>query len=174
MSRVSNLLLEVNGQPRSKLRATPSGLSSGKRRILQAAMALYDENGQKPFLQEELIVAAYKLDQNAFGLAGFEDEYCDSHRVMSLVCGKKGLAGSAGLLQRVGRGRYTITREGMREAAAADVAQIARCRVCGCTDDDCRQCIAKTGEPCTWVEPDLCSACAEEEDTKLEREMGKA
>jgi hypothetical protein len=37
-----------------------------------------------------------------------------------------------------------------------------RCRVCGCTDDDCRQCIAKTGQPCHWVEPDLCSACAEE------------
>lgn len=34
-----------------------------------------------------------------------------------------------------------------------------RCRVCGCTDDDCRQCIKQTGAPCHWVEPDLCSAC---------------
>lgn len=34
-----------------------------------------------------------------------------------------------------------------------------RCRVCGCTNDDCRQCIAKTGRPCYWVELDLCSAC---------------
>jgi hypothetical protein len=34
-----------------------------------------------------------------------------------------------------------------------------KCRVCGCTDDDCRQCIQKTGEPCYWVEADLCSAC---------------
>lgn len=34
-----------------------------------------------------------------------------------------------------------------------------RCRVCGCTNDDCSQCIEKTGEPCTWVEDDLCSAC---------------
>ena len=33
------------------------------------------------------------------------------------------------------------------------------CRACGCTDEDCRQCIEKTGEPCYWVEPDLCSAC---------------
>lgn len=33
------------------------------------------------------------------------------------------------------------------------------CRVCGCTDDDCRQCIERTGEPCYWVEEDLCSAC---------------
>jgi hypothetical protein len=37
-----------------------------------------------------------------------------------------------------------------------------RCRVCGCTDDDCHQCIEKTGKPCHWVEDDLCSACAEE------------
>lgn len=33
------------------------------------------------------------------------------------------------------------------------------CRVCGCTDMDCRQCVEKTGEPCHWVEEDLCSAC---------------
>ncbi len=33
------------------------------------------------------------------------------------------------------------------------------CRVCGCTDSDCRQCIKKTGHPCYWIEPDLCSAC---------------
>lgn len=41
-------------------------------------------------------------------------------------------------------------------------AQLRRegvCRVCGCTDNDCMQCVEKTGEPCHWVEPDLCSAC---------------
>lgn len=36
------------------------------------------------------------------------------------------------------------------------------CRICGCTDEDCSDCIVRTGEPCTWVEPDLCSACAPE------------
>jgi hypothetical protein len=35
------------------------------------------------------------------------------------------------------------------------------CRVCGCTDDDCPECIERTGEPCSWVEGDLCSACVE-------------
>ena len=39
--------------------------------------------------------------------------------------------------------------------------QVPFCRVCGCTDDDCRQCIEKTGQPCSWAEPDLCSACAD-------------
>lgn len=33
------------------------------------------------------------------------------------------------------------------------------CRVCGCTDINCKQCIEKTGEPCYWIEPNLCSAC---------------
>jgi hypothetical protein len=36
--------------------------------------------------------------------------------------------------------------------------------VCGCTDDDCRQCIEKTGAPCYWIESDLCSACRPSRD----------
>ncbi len=36
---------------------------------------------------------------------------------------------------------------------------VQACRVCGCTDDDCSGCIERTGQPCHWVEPDLCSAC---------------
>jgi hypothetical protein len=34
-----------------------------------------------------------------------------------------------------------------------------KCRVCGCTDGDCSGCILRTGKPCHWIEPDLCSAC---------------
>lgn len=34
------------------------------------------------------------------------------------------------------------------------------CRVCGCTDADCSGCIERTGQPCHWVGPNLCSACA--------------
>jgi hypothetical protein len=33
------------------------------------------------------------------------------------------------------------------------------CRECGCTDNDCRGCIERTGRPCYWVKDDLCSAC---------------
>jgi hypothetical protein len=40
------------------------------------------------------------------------------------------------------------------------VETVRKCRICGCADDDCHQCIEKTGEPCFWVEEDLCSACA--------------
>ena len=35
-----------------------------------------------------------------------------------------------------------------------------RCRQCGCVDEDCSSCIERTGEPCFWFEPDLCSGCA--------------
>lgn len=36
------------------------------------------------------------------------------------------------------------------------------CRVCGCTDACCQACIERTGAPCHWVDPDLCSACRDE------------
>jgi hypothetical protein len=35
-----------------------------------------------------------------------------------------------------------------------------KCRICGCTDNNA--CIGVEG-PCYWVEDDLCSACAEDE-----------
>lgn len=44
--------------------------------------------------------------------------------------------------------------------------RIQRCRKCGCTEDDCRQCIAAQGFPCSWVDIDLCSRC-ENEDPKI-------
>ncbi len=39
------------------------------------------------------------------------------------------------------------------------------CRVCGCTDSDCSQCAQAQGHPCHWVEPDLCSRCADMKKT---------
>ena len=37
---------------------------------------------------------------------------------------------------------------------------MSKCVVCGCTDRDCRGCVEKTGGPCWWFGPDICSACA--------------
>lgn len=52
--------------------------------------------------------------------------------------------------------------EEMLDEAVAEVRRGPRaCRVCGCTDDDCRGCIERSGRPCSWAEPDLCSACVE-------------
>jgi hypothetical protein len=53
-------------------------------------------------------------------------------------------------------------REGRGAEATTEIfdeTATVRCRVCGCTDWDCSQCIKTTGAPCSWVEPDLCSAC---------------
>jgi len=51
------------------------------------------------------------------------------------------------------------------DAAARFVVELVTgaraCRVCGCTDADCRDCIARSGSPCHWVGADLCSACAD-------------
>jgi len=44
---------------------------------------------------------------------------------------------------------------------AATLATPGECMVCGCTDEDCSGCIARTGMPCSWANTaeTLCSAC---------------
>lgn len=37
-----------------------------------------------------------------------------------------------------------------------------KCRICGCTNDDCSQCVEVQGFACYWVEDDLCSRCFNE------------
>lgn len=54
-----------------------------------------------------------------------------------------------------------VTRR-LRQLLAPGTKQMRKCRVCGCTNSDCRRCVEKTGRPCWWVEDDLCSACEEE------------
>lgn len=49
-----------------------------------------------------------------------------------------------------------------------------QCRVCGCTEDNCSQCIKKTGNPCHWVEDDLCSACKEPEPIDILNQIEKS
>lgn len=56
-----------------------------------------------------------------------------------------------------------------------DVNHVRRCRVCGCTDHNCQQCIEKTGSPCYWVEDDLCSACVNpESNVNLSMQLGNS
>ncbi|MEO5915600.1 MAG: hypothetical protein ABIS50_15305 [Luteolibacter sp.] len=50
--------------------------------------------------------------------------------------------------------------EPLADGVMVFAAEIVRsCRVCGCTDEDCTDCIERTGQPCHWVGDDLCSAC---------------
>lgn len=39
------------------------------------------------------------------------------------------------------------------------------CVICGCTDENCSQCIEKTGAACAWLDHEemICSACAFED-----------
>lgn len=69
-------------------------------------------------------------------------------------------AGGDGLIMPKTAGER-IVNEGVKVEPKSAVrrCRVCGCRVCGCTDDDCRQCIAKTGTPCHWIEEDLCSAC---------------
>jgi hypothetical protein len=55
------------------------------------------------------------------------------------------------------------------DKAADEEPEEKTCRECGCTEEDCKQCIEKTGKPCTWVEDDLCSACAIKEDPNVQQ-----
>jgi hypothetical protein len=65
--------------------------------------------------------------------------------------------------------RYPSTDKADALAWAREVRELMRmidpvtdqCSVCDCTDLDCSQCVARTGEPCYWFGPALCSACAE-------------
>jgi len=42
-----------------------------------------------------------------------------------------------------------------------------QCMLCGCTDDDCRQCVEVQGRPCYWIAKNICSRCAIEAAVKF-------
>ena len=52
-------------------------------------------------------------------------------------------------------------RDAIRDSEGSDFPA-GKCRDCGCTDEDCSGCIEKSGRPCYWVEPSLCSVCAKQ------------
>ncbi len=60
--------------------------------------------------------------------------------------------------------RFTARRpspgDGRQRGLNLTAAMVRTCRSCGCTNQDCRQCIQRTGQPCHWISADLCSACA--------------
>lgn len=49
-----------------------------------------------------------------------------------------------------------------------------KCRLCGCTDADCSGCVEKTGQRCSWVALDLCSACAAAAQVEAQEERRPA
>jgi hypothetical protein len=57
---------------------------------------------------------------------------------------------------------FVARGQAAQRAADKIIAVFGVCRICGCTDEDCRSCIEATGEPCSWADDThtLCSRCA--------------
>lgn len=64
-------------------------------------------------------------------------------------------------VREVGPGAEPAAPDGNVASPPSHPIDAQVCRMCGCTDDDCSGCIQRTGQPCYWVEDDLCSACAD-------------
>lgn len=62
-------------------------------------------------------------------------------------------------LEALGMASVNDFAEAVIDLPAGSMIVPGRCRICGCTDNDCSQCIEKTGNPCHWISEDLCSAC---------------
>ena len=54
----------------------------------------------------------------------------------------------------------------VNKTSSTDETKDRVCRDCGCTDDNCQQCIEAQGHPCHWVEENLCSRCATEPENE--------
>lgn len=65
-------------------------------------------------------------------------------------------------IAKVEKQEFSVTvSESPESPESPEETKERKCRVCGCTEENCSQCIEKTGGPCHWVEEDLCSACVE-------------
>ncbi len=64
------------------------------------------------------------------------------------------------MVQALLAGRKTMIRRIIKQKSNV-------CMFCGCTDNNCKVCIERTGEPCYWIndEKTICSACAEDKST---------
>lgn len=89
-------------------------LTVGQKIILAASVL--DKNGQSPFSDEDLTVAAWKEYPSEFGLRGYKEIYPDNNKVNSTIMGERGLA-KRGWLVKMGQKLYALTREGRREVA---------------------------------------------------------
>jgi len=85
---------------------------------LLVAAAQISGSGRDAFTAEDLVVAAWQLFPDTFGLQGYAHQYPDSNRVLTYIMGStKGLAGS-GLTERVGEKTYRLTSAGLAAASA--------------------------------------------------------
>ena len=89
-------------------------------KLLLAAAKLADR-GKRPFSAEDLVVTAWRMYPDTFGLAGFANDqgypaYPDSNRVYAEIMGTKPIR-KRGLLVKAGNKMYDITASGQESAA---------------------------------------------------------
>jgi hypothetical protein len=83
---------------------------------LLLAAAQLEEEGKSPFSAEDLVVAAWRLDPETFGLAGYMDDrgrpaYPNSNRVFAEIMGSKPIR-KQGLLAKSGTKTFRLTESG--------------------------------------------------------------
>jgi hypothetical protein len=83
-------------------------------KVLLAAKAVSGGNVEKDFTAEDLVVAVWKQDPQAFGLRGHEQNYPDSNKVYTKIDGKSGLV-AKGWLAKHGERTLRITMKGLSE-----------------------------------------------------------
>jgi hypothetical protein len=80
-------------------------------------MAALEARERSPtFTAEDLVVEAWKLYPDTFGLSGYSAKFPDSNRVLTNIMGTKGMRGK-GWLRKVGKKQYRLTSAGLSEGA---------------------------------------------------------
>ena len=85
-------------------------------KVLLAAVECAEGSLAKTFTAEMLAVQAWKMDRNAFGLRGFENDYPDSNKIFKSIDSKGGLVVKA-LISKVGDRTFGLTPAGLARAA---------------------------------------------------------
>lgn len=83
-------------------------------KILLAAYSL-ERSGISPFTAEQLVIKAWEMDKDLFGLQGYADKYPDSNRVLTNIMGNKGLKGKD-WIEKVGEKQYRLSASGTSNA----------------------------------------------------------
>jgi hypothetical protein len=79
--------------------------------------ALQARSRTPTFTAEDLVVEAWRLYPDTFGLSGYADRFPDSNRVLTNIMGTKGMRGK-GWLRKVGEKQYRLTSAGLSDGEA--------------------------------------------------------
>lgn len=85
--------------------------------VLLAAFKLIEDDLEKSFTAEDLVVASWKEDHSAFGLRGYETKYPDSNKLYTKIDGRDGLV-AKGYFDKIGDRLYKLSIRGKSKAAS--------------------------------------------------------